>query len=460
MSPDTSASNATAVKGSTKPGIAVILKGYPRLSETFIAQELRALEQRGLDLHFFSLRHPTDPSIHPIHREITAPVTYLPEYLHDEPARVWRAWRAAVKLPGYKAARAAFLRDLRRDLTPNRIRRFGQACVLATELPAGIGQLYAHFLHTPASVTRYAALMTGLPWSASAHAKDIWTTPEWEKREKLAELAWLVTCTKVGRDHLAGLAPDPGKVGLVYHGLDFERFSANGGHPGGDGQAGDMKDSPVSARDGSNAADPVVLLSVGRAVEKKGYDDLLTALAQLPEDLQWRLVHIGGGKLKEKLRALGEKLGIGARIEWLGAQPQEVVLENYRKSDLFVLASRIGRDGDRDGLPNVLMEAQSQAIACVSTSVSAIPELIRDGETGLLVPPESPAELAAALQSLITDPLRRKSLADAGCQRVRSEFTMESGIDALLSRFGESLSATRASSPGSSAARPYTRDSG
>lgn len=221
-----------------------------------------------------------------------------------------------------------------------------------------------------------------------------------------------------------------------------------------------MKDSPVSARDGSNAADPVVLLSVGRAVEKKGYDDLLTALAQLPEDLQWRLVHIGGGKLKEKLRALGEKLGIGARIEWLGAQPQEVVLENYRKSDLFVLASRIGRDGDRDGLPNVLMEAQSQAIACVSTSVSAIPELIRDGETGLLVPPESPAELAAALQSLITDPLRRKSLADAGCQRVRSEFTMESGIDALLSRFGESLSATRASSPGSSAARPYTRDSG
>lgn len=412
-----------------KPSIAVILKGYPRLSETFIAQELRALEQRGLHLHFFSLRHPTDTSVHPVHREITAPVTYLPEYLHKEPARVWRAWRAAAKLPGYKKARAAFLRDLVRDLTPNRIRRFGQACVLATELPDAITQLYAHFLHTPASVTRYAALMTGLPWSASAHAKDIWTTPEWEKREKLAELAWLVTCTEVGRDHLASLAPNPEKVGLVYHGLDFTRFSANGGESDGS--------SSASNHDGGDAANPVILLSVGRAVEKKGYDDLLNALTQLPKDLEWRLVHIGGGKLKEKLQALGQKLRISERIEWLGAQPQEVVLAHYRKADLFVLASRIGGDGDRDGLPNVLMEAQSQAIACVSTAVSAIPELIRHGETGLLVPPENPAELAAALQSLITDPARRAQLANAGCQRVRSEFGMESGIDALVSRFGQ-----------------------
>ncbi len=410
-----------------KPSIAVILKGYPRLSETFIAQELRALEQRGLNLHFFSLRHPTDTSVHPVHREITAPVTYLPEYLHNEPARVWRAWRAAAKLPGYKKSRAAFLRDLVRDLTPNRIRRFGQACVLATELPGAITQLYAHFLHTPASVTRYAALMTGLPWSASAHAKDIWTTPEWEKREKLAELSWLVTCTEVGRDHLASLAPQPEKVGLVYHGLDFSRFSNNEGQ-------GSVEET-ASNRNGSDAAAPVILLSVGRAVEKKGYDDLLNALTRLPKDLQWRLVHIGGGKLKEKLRTLGQELGIDDRIEWLGAQPQEVVLENYRKADLFVLASRIGGDGDRDGLPNVLMEAQSQAIACVSTAVSAIPELIRDGETGLLVPPENPTELASALQSLITDPTRRAELANAGCKRVRSEFGMESGIDALVSRF-------------------------
>src|ERR1700675_4633445 len=105
--------------------------------------------------------------------------------------------------------RAAWLADLHRDPTPNRIRRFGQALVLAAELPPDVDRLHAHFLHTPASATRYAALMAGLPWSVSAHAKDIWTTPDWEKQEKLADAAWAVTCTETGHRHLAGLALDP-----------------------------------------------------------------------------------------------------------------------------------------------------------------------------------------------------------------------------------------------------------
>ncbi len=169
--------------------IAIVLKGYPRLSETFIAQEIHALERRGFALRLYSLRHPTNSATHPVHREIRAPAAYLPENLGDEPRRVWAGWRHARRLRGYRQARRAFLRDLRRDPTPNRLRRFGQACVLAAELPGEVVRFYAHFLHTPASVTRYAALMTGLPWSASAHAKDIWTTPDWEIREKLRAAA-------------------------------------------------------------------------------------------------------------------------------------------------------------------------------------------------------------------------------------------------------------------------------
>ena len=153
--------------------VAFVLKGYPRLSETFIAQEILALEQRGLDIHLFSLRHPTDGRHHPVHDEIKAPVTYLPEYLHREPGRSLGAWRAARHLPGYATAHRVWRRDFARDRTRNRIRRFGQAMVLATSLPHGTSRLHAHFLHTPSSVARYAALMTGLPWSASAHAKDI-----------------------------------------------------------------------------------------------------------------------------------------------------------------------------------------------------------------------------------------------------------------------------------------------
>ncbi|GAB4359943.1 MAG: glycosyltransferase family 4 protein [Kiloniellaceae bacterium] len=397
--------------------VAVVLKGYPRLSETFIAQELLALERRGFSLVLISLRHPTDRKRHPVHDEIRAAVRYLPEYLYQEPLRVLRGWWRARRLAGYQAARRAFLRDLRRDRTPNRVRRFGQACVLAAELPPGVARLYAHFLHTPASVARYGALMTGLPWSVSAHAKDIWTTPAWEKREKLAEADWLVTCTAFGAEHLKELAGDPARVRLLYHGLDLQRFAAE-----------PRRDS---ARDGGDPGDPVRLLSVGRAVEKKGYDVLLQALAALPGGLNWRLTHIGGGPLREALQRQAAALGIAARIDWQGAQAQAAVLAQYREADLFVLASRIAGDGDRDGLPNVLMEAQSQGLACLSTRVAAIPELIEDGATGALVPPDDPAALAAALARLIADPAERRRLGGAGQQRIRADFDMNGGIDTL-----------------------------
>jgi glycosyltransferase involved in cell wall biosynthesis len=132
-------------------------------------------------------------------------------------------------------------------------------------------------------------------------------------------------------------------------------------------------------------------------------------------------------------------LGIAARIQWLGALPQEQVLAAYRRSDLFVLAAQIAADGDRDGLPNVLMEAQSQRLACIATNISGIPELIRDGETGLLVPPEDPAALSDSLQSLISDPVRRHQLADAGFERLHAHFAMDAGINDLDRRFRADL---------------------
>jgi glycosyltransferase involved in cell wall biosynthesis len=409
---------------SSSPGrrVAFVLKGYPRLSETFIAQEILALEQRGLAIDIISLRHPTDRARHPVHGQIQAPVLYLPEYLKDAPRRVIAGWRRARRLPGYAAARRSWLADLVRDPTPNRIRRFGQALVLAAEAAREIGHLHAHFLHTPASVARYAAVMRGLPWSVSAHAKDIWTTPEWEKREKLASAEWAVTCTETGRRHLAGLAPTRGKVLLSYHGLDLDRFASPPVRP--------------ATNDGSDSARPVKLLSVGRAVEKKGYDDLLAALALLPPDLSWRLVHIGGGALAKRLKREARRLGLDGRVEWRGAQPQPAVLAAYHEADLFVLAAKIGRDADRDGLPNVLMEAQSQRLACVATGLPGIAELILDGRTGLLVPPGNPPALADALAALIREPGRRDALGAAAEERVCREFDMRRGIETIVELFG------------------------
>ena len=397
--------------------VAFVLKGYPRLSETFIAQEIAALERRGLEILIVSLRRPTDSRVHPVHREIKARLLYLPEYLLLEPLRVFRAWLAARRLPTYRSTFSVWLKDLRRDPTPNRIRRFGQALVLAAELPRDVKRLHAHFLHTPASVTRYCAALLGLPWTGSAHAKDIWTTPEWEKREKLGSCEWLVTCTRANRDYLAALNP-AAQVDLVYHGVDLERFPTS--------------ESATQMRDGRNPADPVVILSVARLVEKKGTDTLLRALAQLPAELHWRFVHIGGGPLKGRLQRLAGDLGISDKVRWRGALSQEDVLAAYRAADVFALASRIAADGDRDGLPNVLAEAQSQALACVSTRVSAIPELLRD----VLVEPDDPAALAGALETLITNPARRRALGQAGQARVAESFALEANLDALARKFG------------------------
>ena len=408
--------------------VAFILKGYPRLSETFIAQEILALEKSGMDIRLYSLRYPTDKSTHPIHQEISSIPEYLPEYLYQSPIQVLRAWRAVRHKPGYKEAHKTWLKDLKRDTTPNRIRRFGQALVLAHQLPEEVKWLHAHFLHTPASVARYAALILGLPWSCSAHAKDIWTSPEWELREKLDDCQWLATCCRSNVDYLSKLASDPSKVDLVYHGLDFSRFQP--------------PEESLQDRDGSLQDQPVRLVSVGRAVEKKGYSSLLTALAGLPKDINWHLEHIGGGKLLPKLERQAIRLGIASRITWAGALPQKDVLARYRSSDLFVLNSRITTDGDRDGLPNVLMEAQSQRIACLSTAVSAIPELIEDGITGVLVPPGDDDTLTSNLEMLIRNPTLRHKLGEAGFERVHSHFDLGKGIAHLTQRFDAGLLST------------------
>jgi glycosyltransferase involved in cell wall biosynthesis len=180
----------------------------------------------------------------------------------------------------------------------------------------------------------------------------------------------------------------------------------------------------------------VTILSVGRLVEKKGTDVLLAALARLPAACHWRLVLVGSGPLERELRRRAEELGISARIQWRGPMTQTELLVEYRSADIFALASRVAGDGDRDGLPNVLMEAQTQGLACVATRVSAIPELIESGITGLLVSPESPDALAAALRTLIADPRLRRKLGELGRARVAAEFAMEENIERLARKFG------------------------
>ncbi|MEM8792915.1 MAG: glycosyltransferase family 4 protein [Pseudomonadota bacterium] len=399
--------------------LAVVVKGYPRLSETFIAQELLALQERGFVFDIWSLREPYDDRTHPIHDQIVAGRHYLPEYLHEAPLRVIRAVLAARRLPGFRRMLRIWLRDLTRDFNRNRIRRFGQACVLATDLPEDVQFLYVHFLHTPASVVRYTAGMRGLDWAFSAHAKDIWTIPDWEKAEKIADCAFGVTCTQSGAEELMRWGAD--KVTRVYHGLDLTRFP-----------------NPPEARTQSKT---FRLLSVGRLVEKKGYDTLLDAFTLLPDWLDWQFTHIGGGKLDKEMRARAERLGVDKKIHWLGKKDQTEVIAALREADLFVLPSKIAGDGDRDGLPNVLMEAASQKLPILSTRVSAIPEFVRNGVDGILTPPGDAHALASAIAQLASDPEGRAAMAESAHARLTAEFGMAAGIDTIAGRLSAAMGA-------------------
>ncbi len=396
--------------------LAIIVKGYPRLSETFIAQEILSIQQSGVKITIISLRQPTDKKQHPVHGKITANLLYLPEYLLLEPVRVFKSWIKIRSKKGYKKALSTWLRDFMRDPTASRVRRWGQALVLSAELNPNIKHLYAHFLHTPASVTHYTALITDRSWSVSAHAKDIWLTPEWEKREKLLSCKWAVTCSSYGFNHLNTFAP--GKTQLSYHGLDLTSLP----------EAPPLR--PINT--GTLETNPICFLSVGRAVPKKGFNILLKALSLIPNSLSWQWVHVGGGQELRYLKKYSQDLGLQKKIVWRGACNQGEVFKEYRSADIFILPSIIAEDGDRDGLPNVVMEAASQELCCIASDVAALSEFIIHQKTGWLVPPNNPSALAQAIIDLSSDHKLRKDLGINNYKRLKADFCHRSGIDIIL----------------------------
>jgi glycosyltransferase involved in cell wall biosynthesis len=397
----------------TPPRLAVFVKGWPRLSETFIAQELFALQERGVPFVIVRLRRPHDTRCHPLHTAITAPVIDVPEYLHDDPWMVLGALGRAERYRTKEMLRFLPLvgKALVRNPSRASLRRVGQALVAASLLPPSITAVYAHFLHSPATVAWYTARLLGVPWAASAHAKDIYTSTPEELRDKLHAAAWVTTCTAQNKAYLERLAP-AGLVRLNYHGLDEAKFPPPPPRP--DGQAA-----------------PLHIVSIGRLVAKKGIDDTLRALAGLSDGMPWRFSHLGGGD-DVPYRALAESLGIAKKISWLGSGDSTDVLGLLRSGDIFILSSRPLENGDQDGLPNVLLEAGSQNLAVVSTTAGAIPELITSGIHGLLAAPGDVPGLTTALQQMATDTSLRQRLGQALGARVRSEFSHAGHIQPLL----------------------------
>ncbi len=401
-----------------RPVLGMVLKGYPRISETFISNEILLLEQLGFNIHIFSMRRGREGFTHRSLARIKARVDYLPEtFLRHIHRLAFHNLRLAARRPGrYAEGLKAVLRRYRRSRNPASIRHFLQAGYLVDRcLPGrGVVHLHAHFAHSPASVALYAAALSGLPFSFTAHAKDIYTADTEQLREKIALARYVVTCTDYNRRHLSGIAGGlPTPIHRVYHGIDTGLFS-------GDGRVNDCPTPPYR------------LLTVARLTAKKGIPTVLRALKGLQAaGVAFTHTLIGDGDERERTLALIDTLGLGRVCRWLGAQPHHVVLDHYRTADVFVLGCEVAADGDRDGIPNVLFESMAMGVPVAATAVSAIPELVEDGVTGRLVPPGRPQALTDALRVLLTDSGLRRRVIPAARQRVRAEFDNGALVGAL-----------------------------
>jgi glycosyltransferase involved in cell wall biosynthesis len=415
-------------RASCAPELAYVLKGYPRLSETFILSEMLALEQLGFRIHVYALRDPGEVKVHADVARVRAAVDYVPDHF----------WRACVPLVlanlrlfadrprvWWRAFSAAAWRSLRRR-SSSTIKRFVQAGYLVERHlrrePAG--HLHAHFAHGPCTVALFAGELTGVPFSFTAHAKDIFVQEEDFLRAKLERAAFAVTCTAYNRARLAAVAP-AARLHCIYHGVDLRRFRMR-------------REAPRGA--------PPRVLAVGRLVPKKGFPTLLRAFARLVErGVPFRATLVGSGPQRAELEALSLELGLGDRVELLGPMTQHELLGHYEKADCVALACQVEGDGDRDGIPNVLVEAAALGVPVVSTGISGIPELVRDGETGLLVPPGDPDALAGALERVLTDRVLADALARGARARVEALYDLERNAARLGEIFREALGRAEAS---------------
>jgi glycosyltransferase involved in cell wall biosynthesis len=369
------------VRRTAQVDLAVLVNGFPRLSETFVLREILDLERRGVRLIVFALSDPGEAVRHDALRELRAHVEYVPERVTLSRRRVVRAHVALARNSGdgYLRGLAAVTR------APDQIRPMRRAAVLAKRLvELGAPPLYIHFAHKPGTIGRLAARLAGVRYGMSCHAKDIWLTPPEELALKLRDAEVALTCTATGKAELerhAGATP----VRLIYHGVDVE--------------------------------------TVGRLVEKKGHDTLIRAAGLVRnQGVAFRLRIAGDGPEWPRLQRLVHELDLAGHVTFLGPLNTVEVRAEYGSASVFALACRQLANGDRDGLPNVLLEAMVQGLPVVGTTQAGIGEAVEHGRTGLLAAPDNPAALAEELRRMLTNPELARRLGASGQASVRERF--------------------------------------
>lgn len=383
----------------SEPGTAYVLKMYPRFSETFIVSEILAREAAGDRIEIFSLRPPNDPRFHHELARVQAPVTYI-----ERPTKtidLWESLRAA-EAAGLSGALGRSLAELAAATADDA----AQAINLATALQGrNIRHMHVHFASVATTVARLASALTGIPYSFTAHAVDIFRQPvvEADLRTKLEQAHHAITISSYNLNYLRRRFPAAtSRLHLVRNGLELARFPY---------------------RDPKPLAGTVRVSAVGRLVEKKGFQHLLPAAAELRDqgfNLDVRIA--GTGMLGDEFEAEIARLGLRGQVRLIGPQTQDQIHELLSSSDIFVAPCVVGADGNADGMPTVLLEAMATGVPCISTAVTGIPEVVRNGTTGLLIRPGSPHALARAIQQLGSPRTDRTALARNARALIEDEF--------------------------------------
>ena len=434
--------------GGRRGSVAYVLMGFPRVSETFIASELHRVEQAGVPTRLFVLKPVEEREQglrHPVVDAIRAEPVYLPDTTSlTAPLHRWRprhlkpfapALRRTLRRRPLALARVTAT-ALRQALRDRRTRFSGPRKVYIKELVQAVGladrllaapdvrHLHAHFAHGTTTVTWHAARIAGLPFSFTGHARDIYSRelqPRPWLRRKLLAARFVVTCTEANVEHLKGIAPGA-DVHLVYHGLnaDFAQLLGEAAPPEANGT--------------------LRVLGVGRLVAKKGFDVLVEACGELRErGVPFEALIVGqDDKHGDVVRERIEALGLAGRVELPGPMGQADLLREYRRASALAMPCRL-LDNDRDGIPNVLVEAMAAGAPVVATGVSGIPELVAHEENGLLVPPDDPSALADALVRLHEDRALAEPVTVAGQRTVRERFDGDRLARRLAALFEEAI---------------------
>ena len=402
--------------------VGYVLKKFPRASETFILNEILALQRQGVEVTVFSLNKPDCGVFHRGLADLQRPVVYVPPRKAEAWSQHLRGERA--RLAELAPAVLDQLDHLLAAERPDTFQVLGQGFdVAAIARQHGVQHLHAHFATVAANVARAAGAFARLPFSVTCHAKDIYRTgidPD-VFRSLLGPAAFAVTVCEANRrwieSELAGERPIDLRV--LYNGVDTELF-----HP----------------RDRRQPAEPFVL-GVGRLVEKKGFHHLLDALAQLSaRGLRPPCRIVGDGEERVRLLAQRDRLGL-SEVEFVGLRNQDDVRRLMQQATLFVLPCRIGEDGNRDALPTVLLEALAQGLPVISTAVGGVEEIVDHGRAGLLTPIGDEGALAAAIEQLWLDPGRRDRLAVVGRERAEELFDLEKNVGRLREHFEGAVAA-------------------